>query len=88
VSRKQHDDRCPGCRPALMNIRTQTVLPGDHPEMRAVNAVWEGTSLAERKAWHAVTCTNSRSREDLALAGGVAERMKRALAPFSFVRPS
>jgi hypothetical protein len=48
--------------------------------MRVVNAVWEGTTLAERQAWHRVTCQNSRDRQDLALAGGVIERIKAALA--------
>lgn len=79
MSMEKHDDNCPGCQPALVDLRTKRPLPPDSPEMQAVNRVWAQTNLIERRAWHAVTCQNSRSPSDLRLAEGIAKRMQEAL---------
>ena len=80
MSREQHDDNCPGCRPVLLDLTTKQPLPDDSPEMVACNEVWDGTNLIERQAWHRVTCQNSRLPGDLRLAGAIADRMKTAMA--------
>lgn len=34
-------DRCPRCRPALLDVYTGQVLPDHSPEMRHINQVWD-----------------------------------------------
>ena len=70
-------DDCPGCRPGMMDTQTGQVLPDDHPLMRHVLEVWSKTTLKERRAWHAVTCQNSRTKEDLKLARRIMKRINR-----------
>jgi hypothetical protein len=58
-------DDCPGCRPAILDVRTKRPLPDDHPIMQAMLEVWKGTTLEQRRAYHAVMCDNSRKPEHL-----------------------
>lgn len=47
--------------------------------MRTVNRIWDHeTTYAERKAFMEVTVHNSRSREDLELAGSVVKKLEAA----------
>lgn len=50
VSRDQFDDDCPGCRPAMLNVKTGRTYADDSPTMVIVNRLWRETSLAERQA--------------------------------------
>ncbi|HSX22866.1 MAG TPA: hypothetical protein VLE97_08855 [Gaiellaceae bacterium] len=73
------DDECPGCRPAMMNIKTRQLYADDSIEMITVNRLWAQTTVEERKAWHRVTCKNSRSLVDLSVAQAFADRIEAAL---------
>jgi len=48
--------------------------------MRIVNQVWSQTTLAERQAFHRVTCNNSRLPDDLRLTQGIVKRIQAAIA--------
>jgi hypothetical protein len=62
-----------------MNIETGRVEPDDSPSMKIVLQVWSKTTLAERQAWHRVTCQNSRSIVDLQVAQDFTQRVQAAL---------
>lgn len=80
MSWQAHDDNCEGCRPAVLDCQTGQKLPADHPVMVAINAVWEGTTLQERRAWHRFTCKGSRMPSDMRLVGAFAEKIYAAIA--------
>jgi hypothetical protein len=44
MSIEKFDDDCPGCRPAIIDIKTKKVLPDDHPVMAAMLRIWAETS--------------------------------------------
>jgi hypothetical protein len=79
MSRKAFCDDCSGCRPVLVDGVTKVPLGSDHPAVRAILAVWEGSTLAERKAFHNVCCKNSRSPDDRRLSDALSQRMKDAV---------
>lgn len=64
-----HDvEGCPGCRPMAFNLKTNKVLPDDDPLMRALGRGYDRGTAMHRRAWHRVTCLNSRTATDLKLA--------------------
>jgi hypothetical protein len=79
MSHEEFDDNCPGCRPAILDVETGQVLPETHPIMMAANRVWANATIEERKAFHNVTCLNSRDRKDLELAYKLTEAIKKSL---------
>lgn len=80
MSREQFDEKCEGCRPALLDLKTNKPLPPDSPVMVIVNRVWDRTTPSEREAYHRVCCQNSRDPRDVTLATDVAKRIERALS--------
>jgi hypothetical protein len=74
-----HDDDCPGCKPALLNIDTGEPEPDNSPIMQVVFGIWDTLTLAERQAWHRVTCQNSREPADMRVAKSFAETIQKAL---------
>lgn len=59
-------DTCPGCRPAMLDVRTGKRLPDDDPKMTKVNRVWDNdTTYEQRKAFIEVTLHNSRKPGDM-----------------------
>jgi hypothetical protein len=60
MSMKKHDDQCPGCMPAILDVNTGKALPDSHPAMKAIISVWNQTTRPEREAFHDFTCLNSR----------------------------
>lgn len=73
-------DHCPGCRPALVDVRTGQALPKDKEPMISILRMWRGqTSYAERKAYIQVKLHNSRNKSDIQLAFGVVEKIQRIL---------
>ena len=79
MSRDAFDDFCPGCRPVLISPDTGKALGPESVEMQIANRVWANTTLAERQAFHRVTCLNSRDKEDELTMLRITERMKFAL---------
>lgn len=79
MSWEQHEDDCPGCRPALLDPTTGKAAAPDSPEMQVVNRVWSTTTVEERHAFHRVTCQNSRDDADMTLVQGICERIGDAL---------
>ena len=70
-------DECPGCRPALLDVKTEKIMTDDHPIMIAINEIWDhNTSYEERKAFINVTYHNSRNEEDKALFHKVMDQFK------------
>ena len=80
MSLQKFDDECRGCKPAMMDVQTGKVLPDDSPSMQIVLRLWGETTLAERQAWHRVTCQNSRAPEDLRFAQVFTQRVQKALS--------
>ena len=79
MSKNKFSDDCPGCRPALMDLKTGKVLGPDTPEMKAIDEIWADTTKQEREAYHRFCCSNERSPSTMRLAGGIAERVRLAL---------
>ncbi len=73
--RDRFDDECPGCRPAMVDVKTGLPLADDSIEMTTVNRLWRETTLEERRAWHRFTCQNSRSPADMKFAVTFADRV-------------
>lgn len=71
MSKEQFSDDCPGCRPAVIDVKTGKQMSDDTPIMQAVNAVWAKTTREQREAFHNVCCKNSREPRDLELAGQI-----------------
>lgn len=67
MSRRKYEPECPGCLPVIIDVRTGKAHPDDHPFMKPVIELWNQQDEETRKAWHAVTCLNSRRPEDLRL---------------------
>lgn len=80
MSIERFDDECPGCRPAMVDVKTGLSFADDSIEMKTVNRLWGETSLQERRAWHRVTCQNSRALVDVQYARSFADRLEAALA--------
>jgi hypothetical protein len=76
MSLEVFDDNCPGCRPAILDVKTGKVLPDDDPIMARMLTIWANTTLGERRAFHRVMCLNSREPLDLFLVRGLTERLK------------
>ncbi len=73
-------DDCPGCRPAMLDMKTRRPLSPDTPEMKAVNEVWDkDTTYAQRRAYIEVTLHNSRQPGELRLAEQVIAKIQQAL---------
>jgi hypothetical protein len=79
MSRTKFEDDCSDCRPALINPQTGEIAADTEPAMQVVNAVWEGTTRAERVAFHRATCLNSQDTEDMHLMAGIMNRIKAGL---------
>ena len=79
MSFQTFDAECSGCKPALVDTQTGEVFPDDNPSMQIVLRLWGATTLAERQAWHRVTCQSSKSPGDLLHARAFAERIEHAL---------
>jgi hypothetical protein len=79
MSKEEFDDDCHECRPVILRPGTLKPEPGDSPMMKIVNRVWEETGLPERKAFHSVTCLNSRTSEDLEHVRALSDRIAVAL---------
>jgi hypothetical protein len=67
MSQEHFDDNCPGCKPALLDIKTGKALPPEHPIMQIVDGIWAKTTLEERQAFHRVTCLNSEAPADVSV---------------------
>lgn len=63
----------------MVNVKTGKMYAENSPEMVAVNRLWAGTTIEERRAWHRVTCQNSRSLVDLSVAQAFADRIEASL---------
>lgn len=72
-------DHCPGCRPALVDLKTGNAMAADSEIMILVNRVWNTeTTYAERKAFIDVTVHNSVKPDDFRLASGIMAKIERA----------
>jgi len=80
MSIERFDDECPGCRPAMMDVRTGKLFPADSAEMKIVDRLWRETTPEERRAWHRFTCQNSRALVDVQLAEAFGKRLEHALS--------
>lgn len=72
----QFSDDCPGCRPAMINLTTNEVLPEDDPMMQKMLSIWGATSYEERQAYHRVMCQNSRAITDLLIVQAIVNKLK------------
>lgn len=79
MSQRIFEEDCPGCRPVLLDSRTKQPLPKDSPEMSAVMLVWGAASSAEKEAFHAACCNNSRDPADLGPAQALVARIRAAM---------
>lgn len=81
MSRLLFEDGDPGNLPAVIDPVTRKVLPPESPLSKAAAVAFlNQTTLEERRAWHAVTCLNSRKPEDLELFAAVARKIEAAMS--------
>ena len=52
---KDYIEGCPGCRPAVVNLKTGKLVEMHDELMKVINRVWEATTVDERKAFFFVT---------------------------------
>lgn len=72
-------DDCPGCRPAMLDMKTQQPLSDDDPIMIAVNKIWDSnTTYAQRRAFIEVTLHNSRNTKDMSRTQEVMQKIEDA----------
>ena len=72
----EFDDNCPGCRPAILDVKTGKVLPDDDPIMAKMLGVWATTTLTQRRTYHCVMCLNSRDPIDLLIVQSIIDRFQ------------
>lgn len=68
MSKDQFDDNCKGCKPAILDPSTGSVLPENHPLMVSIINIWDQQSIDTKNAWHRITCNNSKDPNDVKLA--------------------
>lgn len=78
---KTYQEDCPGCRPAMIDLKTGQPLPDDNPMMKIVLGLFSEASYGERQAFHNVTCNNSRRTKDLQCCRGLVARFQKAIDP-------
>lgn len=76
MSLREFDDDCPGCRPAILDLKTGKQVPMNSAAQQAVERVWARTSFEERRAFHRVCCQNSKNYMDLFLMVGLARKFR------------
>jgi hypothetical protein len=76
MSLQEYQDNCPGCRPAIVDVKTGVILPDDDPMMVRMLAVWATTSVAQRRAYHRVMCLNSRDAIDLFIVNQIVRKLE------------
>jgi hypothetical protein len=68
---------CPGCRPVVFDPQTGKVID----EVTVVaGKVFDAATPEQRKAWHRVTCRNSRDPIDVTLAKAIVDALETRLA--------
>lgn len=68
---EDHDpEGCQGCKPVVFEPATGKI---DERLSGLAQKGWEKTTPGQRKAWHRVTCLNSREVTDMVLAQGVVQ---------------
>jgi hypothetical protein len=80
MSIEKYDNDCPGCRPALLDVKTGEVLPDDDPIMVSVNKAWEKLTPMHKQAFHRACCQNSTAASDLEAMNEIASLIKAAVA--------
>lgn len=66
---------CAGCRPAVFNPETGSV---DEPLTLIAEKIYDAATPETRRAWHRVTCLNSRDLIDVNLAKSMVIALQRA----------
>ena len=79
MSIETYRDDCPGCQPAMVGL-DGVVVPDDDPRMVDVLKVWALATRKERRAFHRVTCKNSRKASDVRICHGLIARFQAAWA--------
>jgi hypothetical protein len=64
MSRERFEENCEGCKPVIIDMQGHR-LPIDSPPVQALRKLFETQPLAVKRAWHAITCRNSRKAKDL-----------------------
>jgi hypothetical protein len=76
LSDDHNPEGCPGCRPVVFDPQTGKIAAG---LTEAAGQAFDSVSPESRKAWHRVTCLNSRDPIDLILAKKIIEALQRGI---------
>jgi hypothetical protein len=76
-SRDHDPEKCPGCRPLVFDPKT-----GERSQFLTEMAgkVYDAAPPEQRRAWHRVTCLNSRDLRDIDLSSKIIEALQKAVA--------
>lgn len=80
MSRDRFEEECPGCRPVLIDVKTGQACAPDSREQQVINALWDKTTKADRVAWHAVTCLNSRVPDHIKVVMEFTKKIQEGIA--------
>jgi hypothetical protein len=67
---------CPGCRPVVFDPQSGEL---DEEATAAAWRAFDAASTEARKAWHRVTCLNSRDQIDVNLAGSIIKALEKEM---------
>jgi len=62
MSKEKYISGCAGCRPALLDLKTNKPLPADDPIMICINATYDTLSESEKEAFHNFCCLNEHTK--------------------------
>jgi hypothetical protein len=72
-----HPEGCEGCRPVVFDPDTKKIDAGMTAK---ADKIYEGMTLEARRAWHRVTCLNSRDPIDIEQASVLVDGLNKAMA--------
>ena len=82
-STHEYDENCPGCQPALYDMKNKRPMPEDDPAMVIVlKAFKEKCNLTQRRAWHRIAMGQSNNEKDQQIFMDVANIIEEALTEF------
>lgn len=74
---EDHDpENCPGCRPVVFDPNTGAM---NEDLTAAAGRVFDKATPEAKRAWHRVTCLNSRDLIDVNLAKGIVDALQKGM---------
>lgn len=80
MSKGKFGEDCPGCLPAIFNMKTKKVMtPEEFPPLKIIIDLFKDLTSEQKHAWHRITCQNSRTPKDMELVTPFIETVMKVL---------